>query len=149
MILQSDIEWKQQMERKLRSMEAALGKAGIELDRDEDDMDEEEDSPPERYGSTPGTARLSQAPIGHAEKHAAYDLVMDPDSGPAAIPGSVFSPIAMPGFETNRAHQDIISRGIVSVQQAQSYLDIYQSKQLDVWKAKSMSQSLSVTSWSW
>lgn len=125
MILQSDVEWKQQMERKLRSMEIALGKAGIELG-DEDDMDEDDDSP-EQFGSTPNTARPSQAPISQADKHA-YEIVMDPDSGPAAIPGSVVSPIAMPGFETNRAQQDIISRGIVSVQQAQSYLDIYQNR---------------------
>lgn len=122
-ILQSDVEWKQQMDRRLRLMETALGKAGIELGED-DDMDEDEDSP-ERCGSTPGTARPTQAPISHA---ANYEIVMDPDSGPAAIPGSVVSLIAMPGFETDRAQQDIISRGIVSIQEAQSYLDIYQNR---------------------
>lgn len=124
MILQSDGEWKQHIENKLRSMEQALGKAGIVL---EDDMDEEEESS-EQYGSTPATARLSQAPIAQADKHA-YEIVMDPDSGPAAIPGSVVSPIAIPGSgETDRAQQDIISRGIVTVQQAQRFLDIYQNR---------------------
>lgn len=126
MILQSDVEWKQHIDRKLRSMEIALGKAGIEI-IDEDDMDEDEESP-EHYGSTPATARLSQAPVTQAEKQG-YEIVMDPDSGPAAIPGSVVSPIAIPGLENgNRAQQDIISRGIVTVQQAQGYLDIYQNR---------------------
>lgn len=125
MILQSDVEWKQQMERKLRCLESALGKAGIEL-MDEDDMDETDDSP-EQFGSTPVNTRLSQAPVTQADKHA-YEIVMDPDSGPAAIPGSVVASIAVPGLETSRAQQDIISRGIVNVQNAQRYLDVYQNR---------------------
>lgn len=124
MILQSDVEWKQHMERKLRSMENALSKAGIDV-VDEDDMDEDES--PEQYGSTPVNAQGAQPQATPADKHA-YEIVMDPDSGPAAIPGSVVSSIAFPGLETSRAQQDIISRGIVTTQQAQRYLDIYQNR---------------------
>ena len=53
---------------------------------------------------------------------------MDPDSGPAAIPGSVVSPVTIPGFEQSRASQDVISRGIVTLEEAQNYLDFYQNR---------------------
>jgi hypothetical protein len=117
MILQSDVEFKQATERRLRSLENALLKAGVEI-VDEDDMDETEESPQH--------SQLSQTQITQTEKQA-YEIVMD-NSGPAAIPGSVVSSIAIPGLETDRGQQDIISRGIVTVQQAQSYLDIYQNR---------------------
>lgn len=65
------------------------------------------------------------------EKHTPhnFEIVMDPESGPATMPGSVVSPIvAIPGLEQNRAEQDIITRGTVTVVQAQAYLDIYQNR---------------------
>ncbi|SMQ51026.1 unnamed protein product [Zymoseptoria tritici ST99CH_3D1] len=128
MILESDVEWKHIMERKLRNLEAAVMRAGIDLP-DEDDMEQDEDSPEtmaaERSKSVP-LPRISQPTDGNTPQN--YEIVMDPDSGPAAIPGSVVSPIAMPGLENNRASQDIITRGIVTVQQAQAYLDIYQNR---------------------
>jgi len=52
---------------------------------------------------------------------------MDPDSGPAAIPGSVVSPVILPGLES-RSDQDVIKRGVVTEQQAQTFLDIYQDR---------------------
>ncbi|KXT18705.1 hypothetical protein AC579_2705 [Pseudocercospora musae] len=88
------------------------------------------------HASMPTPSRGSQVgPSPNAEKqHTAqhtphnFEIVMDPDSGPAAIPGSVVSPIAIPGLEKDRAEQDIITRALLTEQQAQSYLDIYQNR---------------------
>ena len=127
MILESDTVWKEDLEQKVHSLEKALGKIAnhlslqdiLELDEDEGDLIAEPHDMPE-------SAQLSP----HAEKHPPhnFEIVMDPDSGPAAIPGSVVTPIAMPSFEQNRADQDIITRGIVTLEQAQSYLDVYQNR---------------------
>jgi hypothetical protein len=66
----------------------------------------------------------------HREKHTPlnFEIVYDPDAGPAAIPGSVVSPVSLPGIENRKAEQDLITRGVVTVEQAQNYLDIYQNR---------------------
>ncbi|KAF7195295.1 Transcriptional activator of proteases prtT [Pseudocercospora fuligena] len=140
MILESDAIWKEVMERKIRVLESALGKVANHLSIPEilEEADDDEDDiaiAKEPHNSMPTPTRGSQVgPSPHAEKHTTqhtphnFEIVMDPDSGPAAIPGSVVSPIAIPGLEKDRAEQDIITRGIVTEQQAQSYLDIYQNR---------------------
>ncbi|EME79188.1 uncharacterized protein MYCFIDRAFT_167080 [Pseudocercospora fijiensis CIRAD86] len=141
MILESDANWKEVMERKIRVLESALGKVASHLsipdileeaDDDEDDIAIAKDP---HASMMPTPTRASQTgPSPNAEKHTTqhtphnFEIVMDPDSGPAAIPGSVVSPIAIPGLEKDRAEQDIITRGVVTEQQAQSYLDIYQNR---------------------
>jgi len=52
---------------------------------------------------------------------------MDPDSGPAAIPGSVVSS-SINSSKTTRKGQNVISRGIVAEEEAQQFLDIYQNR---------------------
>lgn len=127
MILESDASWKHVVDRRLRNLEAAVGRVGNHLsltDLIAEDPELEEDTP------EPSSAH-AQAPVSpHAEKHTPlnFEVVMDPDSGPAAIPGSVVSPIAIPGLETNRADHDIITRGIITKDQAQRYLDTYQNR---------------------
>ncbi|PPJ50789.1 hypothetical protein CBER1_06506 [Cercospora berteroae] len=137
MILESDATWKEVMERKIRVLESALGKVANHLSLPEvleEAMDEDEDLTvaEAHHSNVPTPSRTHQTgPSPNTEKHTPhnYDLVMDPDSGPAAIPGSVISPIVtIPGFEQNRAEQDIITRGIIGEKQAQAYLDIYQNR---------------------
>ncbi|CAK4030907.1 Transcriptional activator of proteases prtT [Lecanosticta acicola] len=128
MILESDASWKHVVDRKLRIFESALGKLANQLqipDLIEDDQELDEDTP------EPSNSHARQAQVSpHTEKHTPlnFEVVMDPDSGPAAIPGSVVSPIAIPGLEINRADHDIITRGIVTKDQAERYLDIYQNR---------------------
>lgn len=131
MILESDASWKHLMTRKIQVLESALGKVANHLSLGElleDEMDQEDDIAEQTQAPTPHRAHSHMSP--QAEKHTPlnFEVVMDPDSGPAAIPGSVVSPIAIPGNETNRADQDIITRGVITVDQAQRYLDIYQNR---------------------
>ena len=54
-----------------------------------------------------------------------WEIVMDLDSGPGAIPGFYISrtPPAQPG-----SHMDFISKGVVSLEKAQEYFDKYQNR---------------------
>ncbi|EME44300.1 hypothetical protein DOTSEDRAFT_71961 [Dothistroma septosporum NZE10] len=136
MILESDASWKHIVDRKIRILEAALGKVANHLslpdlideaiDQDDEINEDVEQGAMPTPSVRAGTAHISPT----AERHTPlnFEVVMDPDSGPAAIPGSVVSPIAIPGMETNRADQDIITRGVISLEAAQRYLDIYQNR---------------------
>ena len=115
MILESDSVWKEAIERKLQRLDGGWEKVANHfsladvMEQDEDQFDHLDDSQEVAY-----SAQVSP----HAEKHAPhnFEIVMDPDSGPAAIPGSVVSPVAIPVLEQNRADQDIITRGIVTLE---------------------------------
>jgi hypothetical protein len=129
MILESDSVWKENIQRQVNHLQDVVAKLTTHLslpnllDTDPDQCDDEEET---EHHEIPSTIRASP----HTEKHTPhnFEIVMDPDSGPAAIPGSVVSPIAVPGYEPNRAEQDIITRGVVTIEQAESYLDVYQNR---------------------
>lgn len=127
MILESDADWKTRTESRLRSLEAGLSKVGdhlsmpdvldCELDQDNEMMEQ------------PGASKSAQmSPRAGRHTPHNFELVMDPDSGPAAIPGSVVSPVNMLVLEQNRADQDLVRRGVITLEQAQAYLDVYQNR---------------------
>ncbi|KAK4552343.1 hypothetical protein LTR86_010514 [Recurvomyces mirabilis] len=129
MILESDADWKTKTESRIRALEGALGKVADHLTLPElldYDMEDAADSP-EPSGTN---ARPSLTLSPHIEKHTPhnFDLVMDDNTGPGAIPGSVVSPLIVHSVEQNRADQDIVTRGIITADQAQSFLDIYQNR---------------------
>jgi hypothetical protein len=137
MILESDSVWKERIDRKVRLLENALSRVAnhvsysVNLDLDDLDGDEEhEDMPTVPPSNAPPNDKHNAMSPQQTEKHIPdnYELIMDPDSGPAAIPGSVVTPIPVPGIEQIRAEQDIITKGILTVEQAQSYLDVYQNR---------------------
>ena len=129
MILESDSVWKESIQRQVNHIQDVVGKISshlslpnlLETDPYHGDEDEEMESHemPSSVNASPLTER-------HTPHN--FEIVMDPDSGPAAIPGSVVSPIAVPGYEPNRAERDVIIRGVVTIEQAQSYLDVYQNR---------------------
>ncbi|KAF2774469.1 hypothetical protein EJ03DRAFT_347068 [Teratosphaeria nubilosa] len=129
MILESDADWKTKTESRINGLESALTKLADHLSMPElmdyEDQHEIEQDYHERQAPLRSTHTSPQA-----EKHTPHnwEIVMDPDSGPAAIPGSVVSPVVFAGLEQNRADQDIVTRGAISVDQAQTYLDIYQNR---------------------
>ena len=128
MILESDADWKLAIERKIRILEAGLGKVGSHLsieDLMEDDVDEDDELTPDHAQVTSSAHASSQV-----EKHAPhnFEIVMDPDSGPAAIPGSVVSPVILPGSDQNRLDHDIIARKVITIDEAKIYLDVYQNR---------------------
>ena len=124
MIIESDFAWKDHVEQKLQSLESGLGRIVNHLSlcdvlQQEDDQDDDSIHPSnEMPQATQGTH--------HVEKHTPhnFELVMDSDSGPAAIPGSVVSPIAVPSHEQNLADQDIVTRGVVQSKLRPSLMSI-------------------------
>ncbi len=126
MILESDSVWKNQVNRKIRNLESAIeklaGNASMPDLLDAED-DEEEDDPSEPQDALP-TSNLSPQIDKHKPHN--FEIIMD-DHGPAAIPGSIVSPVIMPGVEPNRA-EDIITKGVLTVEQAQTYLAAYQDR---------------------
>lgn len=129
MILESDSVWKENIQRQVNQLQDAVSRLGshvalpnlFDMDSGHED-DDDEMAPPDLPSSI--------HPSPHAEKHTPhnFEIVMDPDSGPAAIPASVLSPIAVPGYEPNRAEQDLVTRRVVTIDQAQSFLDVYQNR---------------------
>lgn len=129
MILESDADWKTRTESRIKVLESALSKVADHLTLPElldYDMEDADDSPEPNSGH----ARQSAGVSPHNEKHTPhnFEMVMDDSTGPGAIPGSVVSPVIVNSAEQSRADQDIIKRGVITEQQAQSYLDIYQNR---------------------
>ena len=55
-----------------------------------------------------------------------WEIAMDSVTGPGGIPGSCFS--QAPPAQSNGTHDDIISRGIISLEDAQRYFEKYQNR---------------------
>jgi hypothetical protein len=130
MILESDASWKERMESKLTMLEAGLnvvsGHLGVSLLIDSGQTREYSAHTPSS-SSPPPPRRPSINDDHHPPQN--FEIVMDPESGPAALPGSVVSPvIGADGQSRDRAGQDVIRRGIVTLERAQSYLDVYQNR---------------------
>ncbi|KAK5686581.1 hypothetical protein LTS10_002701 [Elasticomyces elasticus] len=154
MILESDADWKTKTESRLKALEGALGKLGDHLSLPElldYEMEDGNDETPEQQlqqhssSGVVGFGGSSSALVGPSssnhsalvspqlvvnEKHipSQFEVIMDDSAGPAAIPGSVISPIMVYGADVNRAEQDIITKGVITSEQAQAFLDIYQNR---------------------
>lgn len=129
MILESDVAWKDAIEEKLERFEQGLRRVANHLSlthvvrQDDDHMEHEPATEP----------KVSFQPVessSNVEKHAPdnWEIVMDPDAGPAAIPGSVVSPVVIQSLKTHGTEQDILSRGVLPLDEAQTYLDVYQDR---------------------
>jgi len=121
-ILESDGAWKLAMDRKIVQLESALSRVatelrlpGLLLNTAEDDVHVSTPLSIQSPRPTPVTVRQN------------FEIVMDPESGPAAIPGSVVSS-AICSNEPARNDQNVISRGIVTDEEAQQFLDVYQDR---------------------
>lgn len=127
MLLESDSVWKEAMERKINGLAGGLSKIADHLSLA--GVMEQELDQSDRAIDTPKVLQADEVSP-QAENHAPhnFEIVMDPDAGPAAIPGSVLSPVAVPVIEQNRTEQDLITRGVISLDEAQSYLDVYQNR---------------------
>jgi len=132
MILESDADWKTKTESRLKALEGALGKLGDHLSLPElldykmEDGATETPDLPSSSGLLLPASRVSPTEEKHMPSN--FEIVMDDNAGPAAIPGSVVFPVIVYGVDAHRAEQDIITRGVVTVEQAQAYLDIYQNR---------------------
>jgi hypothetical protein len=125
------------MRRKMCGLEEAIGLIANKLSMPElkDLMKEQEG---DTYSSTDrDNSRQEIAPASTSSSHAppTWEVVMDPESGPAAIPASCVSTIPHvrnPSLLPNgdRSHLDLITRGVVSLENAESFFSVY-SQRLD------------------
>ena len=132
MILESDGVWKHDVNRKIERLEKALSRLAGHVslpdlmvgENTDDDGDEE--TPVINAASKQASNQVS--PSAEDREPHNWEIVMDDDSGPAAIPGSIVSPIALQGSAQTRRDRDIVARGIVTPAEAQACLDLYQNR---------------------
>lgn len=124
-ILESNGAWKTAVERKIFKLDSALSRVANELRLPPllDNDDEADDAEVHEHSSQPARSSASTA---KGTPHN-FEIVMDSESGPAAIPGSIVSPVSKTR-ETQRQEQDIISRGTIGLKAAQQFLDVYQDR---------------------
>lgn len=126
MLLESNVNWQQTVESKIKLFEQGFAKLSKHL------------SLPELVSESPevesGSDEIREVAFHHASSTSTehrphgWEIIMDPESGPAAIPGSVVSPIISAAGGDNRSNNDIISRGIISTSLADDFLNIYQNR---------------------
>jgi hypothetical protein len=122
------------MKQKVSSLEEAIGLLADKLAMPElrDLLNEpEDDTYPSIEDKFPNEAIAEITPTNHLPP--AWEVVMDPESGPAAIPASVVS--AFPRNESlnivpngDRSRQDLIARGVISVESAKCFFQVYFEK---------------------
>ncbi|OAR01057.1 hypothetical protein LLEC1_02638 [Akanthomyces lecanii] len=134
--------WKGRMERRIDRIEAVLrtGAAGSAdnaeimrlLDADQDSADDTTMV----ADAADDTTTMSEEPQNHDAQQESlkesnttgnnWNIVMDLDSGPSSLPGFY---ISQGESQPRRANcSDIISRGIITLEAAQSYFDAYQTR---------------------
>jgi len=127
MILESDSVWKEAIEQKLHRLQDGLGKVATHLSLG-DILDHSDDASEQAAESPDASRSTNVSPQGEDQAPQNFEIVMDPDAGPAAIPGSVVSPVLTFAVGQSRADQDIVTRGILSLEEAQSFLNVYQDR---------------------
>ncbi|KAJ4159903.1 uncharacterized protein LMH87_007840 [Akanthomyces muscarius] len=142
MLLENDNVWKGRMERRIDRIEAVLrtGAAGSAdsaevmrlLDADQDSADDITMV----ADAADDTTMMSEEPQNRNSQQESlketnptgnnWNIVMDLDSGPGSLPGFY---ISQGESQPRRANcSDIISRGIITLEAAQSYFDAYQTR---------------------
>ena len=126
------------MRRKMSGVEEAIGQIADKLAMPElvNLIRESQDDTyvsPDRHVSRQETTPPPPTSTIHAQQ--TWEVVMDPESGPAAIPASCVSqvpPIQKPGLlpTGDRSNLDLITRGVVSLENAESFFSVY-SRTLD------------------
>ncbi|KAF1980726.1 hypothetical protein K402DRAFT_425996 [Aulographum hederae CBS 113979] len=144
MLLEEDATWKNSITRKVHDLETALADLRDEKRRGR----ESNQTSPHRASATPVSLPSGNPPAsdgevapgsfnlpapGHSAGHQAWEVVMDPESGPATIPASCVGPVAAvpsvarpPG--ATRVGLDLVDQGVVSYAQAQTLLDLYRER---------------------
>ena len=70
------------------------------------------------------TPRISSSPV--ARESRTWEVRMDPETGPAAIPASVVGEVPSPEISPSGATSyDLISKEIITLEEAQSLFDVY------------------------
>jgi hypothetical protein len=123
------------IKRRMTSLESAVGLLAAKLQMPElDDLlkqgKNEEESIVDAHASTEKHTAITTSTNGESPS---WEVVMDSDSGPAAIPASVVStipPTRPPPLVPcgDRSNLDLIARGVVSLENAESLFTIYHGK---------------------
>ncbi|KAF2718651.1 hypothetical protein K431DRAFT_340598 [Polychaeton citri CBS 116435] len=126
MILESDVEWKHAIEQRLERLETAMAGANGAGDADGDAEHSATNESPLSPAVVLDPLQQSQPtprspPSNESQNMHHWEIVMDPNSGPGGIPGSYL-------HKASTQFEDLLFRNVVSLQQAEEYLDIYQNR---------------------
>ena len=117
--------WKHTVTRKIQSIESFLDVVGDRLSIPRQDGAEEFGKNGAHQMRTDGEAgRISSSPA--AAEPRTWEVRMDPETGPAAIPASVVGEVPSPEISPSGATSyDLITKEIVTLEEAQSLFDVY------------------------
>lgn len=126
MLLEGDASWKDLMSEKIRSLEDAIGKIAAKCEMpDPLQSADASPSPSERGIGKQAMSRISEQPS-HVGSN--WEVMMDPNIGPAAIPASVVSPPSAIGPHSRAPGIDLVTRGIVSMERATALFKVYNDR---------------------
>ncbi|KAH8596841.1 hypothetical protein B0O99DRAFT_509097 [Bisporella sp. PMI_857] len=121
MLLENDVLWKQTIEQKIHNLEAAIGING----KDTPSLTASWQS---RQDLEDGPSSLNEKLIEEDqqdEERSRWKIVIDLESSPGALPGHYLFSRTPP---QPKGAEDIITRSIISLKNAQAYFDEYQSR---------------------
>ncbi|KAH8697401.1 hypothetical protein BGW36DRAFT_167455 [Talaromyces proteolyticus] len=136
MLLEDDVTWKGAVVQKLRRLEDSIARIATKVDMPE--LQVQIDNQPEAI--SPAAAAIpaessNRTPASSSEDETlppqTWAVVMDPRGGPASIPASCVSELrTTASLDNSRSsgQRDLVSMGILSLNQALSLFDIYQSR---------------------
>ncbi|KKK16519.1 hypothetical protein ARAM_003071 [Aspergillus rambellii] len=128
MILEDDATWKNSVVQKIRWLDETVAKIATKVDLPELQsssspshvVSPEYHLPPMQHHTPPTTSEPEQAQI--------WEVVMDPQGGPASIPAACVSEVRSTrasGSFTSAGRPDLISIGVLSLPQALALFDVY------------------------
>jgi hypothetical protein len=122
------------MRRKVCGLEEAIGLLADKFSMPElNDLIKEQEDPDDTTDIDTSTLENLAQPTSNDTISPSWEVVMDPESGPAAIPASCVSTIPQTEAPSllptgDRSRQDLITRGIISLKTAESLFSIYREK---------------------
>lgn len=111
--------WKSSIEDELRKVKDAIQKLATHVSLPEVTQSLHEEGLSTAQDEEP--QRITQS----SSVPTSWELVVDTSSGPEAIPASYLS---QPAPATQQRHEDMITRGKISIDNAQTYLNLYRTK---------------------
>ncbi|KAE8383627.1 hypothetical protein BDV26DRAFT_251337 [Aspergillus bertholletiae] len=123
MLLENDVVWKKAIEQKIKSLEAAIARNvnnNINSERSQ-----QEEQPLGNGPSSVGEEAVEETQQDTSERPGRWKITIDLESNPGALPGHYLLPTS--SVQAKRP-TDLISRGVISIENAQRYFDEYQNR---------------------
>ncbi|PLB47675.1 hypothetical protein P170DRAFT_409889 [Aspergillus steynii IBT 23096] len=120
MLLESDASWKETMERKMQKLEETIETMAKAGSQGHGDHPINQDT---RTTGLPEPSKRDETSVSGQENH--WEIIVDLESNPGALPGQY---LHQTGATNCRYTEDIISRGVINIDNARKYFTGYQSR---------------------